>query len=290
MLRYKKALLIIVIISISLGCSVIDSSIKAVGDEVSNQIEAQTEPQTISTPTPTFNVGIRTEVISPNNLVSLTKNLSSYDTTTGLNHIYVIVENTSTDPLDIIAEYSGKLTWFDEKNQVIDEQEIFGFSTNIFPQEKQLYQAHIGKRELGDRKISLIRLELTKIVSEKSFQDSGLKDRIGAQKWVHPFATIKADTFRVEPYLFSYLIGISKVTVQNNINSQIKPSVIGLYYDANNQLVGVGKSGPFVLPALGSADVDLVTNNLTSVPVRMEYYVEMPSSLSVGEMMDILYP
>ncbi|MHC1781261.1 MAG: hypothetical protein AB9891_00635 [Anaerolineaceae bacterium] len=290
MLRYKKALLMIVLFSISLGCNVINSSIKAVGNEVSSQIEAQTEPQAIATPTPTFNVSIRTEVISPNNLVSLTKNFSSYDPNTGLNYIYMVVENTSTDPLDIIAEYSGKVTWFDENNQVIDEQEIFGFSTNIFPQEKQLYQLNIGKRELGDRKINLIRIELTKIITVKSYEDSGLKDRINAQKWVHPIATINADTFRVEPYLFSYLIGISKVTVQNNINSQFKPSVIGLYYDANNQLVGVGKSGPFVLPALGSAEVELVTNNLTSVPARMEYYVEMPSSIGVTEMMDILYP
>jgi hypothetical protein len=290
MLRYKKVLLIIMILTISLACSVTDSGIKAVGNQVSTQIDAQSQSQAIATPTPTFNVGIRTEVISPNNLVSLTKNLSSYDTTTGLNHIFVIVENTSTDPLDIISEYSGKLTWFDEKNQVIEEREIFGFSTNIFPQEKQLYQAHIGKRELGDRKISLIRLELTKIVSGKSFQDSGLKDKISAQKWIHPFVTVKSDTFKVEPYLMNYAMGVSKVTVQNNMNSQIKPSVVGLYYDANDQLVGVGKSGPFELPALGSTDVDLVTNNLTSVPVKREYYVEMPSTMSVPEMMDILYP
>lgn len=290
MLRYKKALLIIMILTISLACSVTDSGIKAVGNQVSTQMDAQSQSQAISTPTPTFNVGIRTEVISPNNLVSLTKNLSSYDTSTGINHIFVIVENTSTDPLDIIAEYSGKLTWFDEKNQVIEEREIFGFSTNIFPQEKQLYQALIGKRELGDRKISLIRFELTKITTVKSYQDGGLKDKISAQKWAHPFVTVKSDTFKVEPYLMTYAMGVSKVTVQNNMNSKIRPSVVGLYFNENNELVGIGKSGPFVLPALGSAEVDLVTTNLTSIPVKREYYVEMPSTMSVPEMMDILYP
>jgi hypothetical protein len=63
-----------------------------------------------------YNVGILTEIISPNNILSLTKNYSFVDTTTGLNRVFVILENNSTDPLDIITDYSGKITWFDENN------------------------------------------------------------------------------------------------------------------------------------------------------------------------------
>jgi hypothetical protein len=52
----------------------------------------------------------------------------------------------------------------------------------------------------------------------------------------------------------------------------------------------VGGSESIELSALGSAAVDVATTSLSSVPVRMEYYAEMPSSKGVLEMMDILYP
>jgi len=289
MLRYKKALLIIMLLTISLACDLPAAMSKAIGKQVRTQIASQSQSQAIGTPTATFNVGIHTEVSSPNNFLSLTKNFSSFDPLTGLNYSYVILENNSTDPLDIITDYTGNITWFDENNQFIDENEIYGVSTNIFPQEKQLYKFYVDKSKLQGRKISLIRFELTKIGTVKSF-DSGLKDRISQQKWSHPFVTTKPGTFQIEPFLVDWAIGKSKVVVQNNTNAKIKPLVVGLYYNEKNELVGVGKSGSFELPALGSANVDLVTTNLTSVPVKMEYYVEMPSTKSVPEMMDILYP
>ena len=290
MLRLKKALLILMLLTLSLACNLTTSVRKAIGNQVGTQIAAQFESEVIATPTPTFNVGIRTEVISQDDFLSVTKNFSSVDPTTGLNHVYVVLENNSTDPLDIITEFTGKITWFDENNEVIDELEIIGMATNIFPQEKRLYSAYVDRDKVQDRTISQIRVELNKVTTVKSYQDSGLKDKISSQEWSHPFATTEPGTFEIKPYLIDYAMGITKVAVQNTINSAIKPAVVvGLYYNENDELVGIGKSERFELPALGSAEVDVVTTNLTSVPVRMEYYVEMPL-ISAPEMMDILYP
>lgn len=284
----KKALLIMMLLTISLACNSIS---KAIGSQDSTTIAAQSQPQASSdAPKLDYNVGIRTEVISPNNFLSLIKSYAYVDTTTGLNRVFVILENNSTDPLDIITEYSGKVTWFDENNQVIDEIEIIGFNTNIFPQEKQRYQSYVDKEKVNDRKISLVQIELTKVVTVKSFDYSELKNKISAQKWSHPFVTIKPGTFRIEPYLIDYYMGMSKVAVQNNINSKIKITVVGLYFNEKDELIGVGGSESFNLTALGSAEVDVVTTNLSSVPVKMEYYAEMDSYLGVIEMMDILYP
>lgn len=283
----KKALLIMMLLTISLACNSVS---KAIGSQDSTPIAAQSQPQASDAPKLDYNVGIRTEVTSPNNFLSLTKNYAYVDTTTGLNRVFVILENNSTDPLDIITEYAGKVTWFDDNNQVIDEIKITGFNTNIFPQEKQELQSYVDKEKVNDRKISLVRIELTKVGTVKSFDYSELKDKISAQTWNHPFVTTNPGTFRIEPYLISYYMGMSKVTVQNNINSKIKITVVGLYFNEKDELIGVGGSGRFELTALGSAEVDVVTTNLSSVPVRMEYYAEMDSYLGVIEMMDILYP
>ncbi len=289
MLRYKKALWISMVLTISLACNLPGSISKAIGNQVSTQIAAQSESEAVSTPTVVFEVGIRTEVISPVDFISLAKNYAFVDPETGLNHVYVVLENNSTDPLDIITEVIGKVTWLDENNAVIDEHEINGNFTNIFPQEKRLYDSYADKSKAQDRTISLIRFELTQIATVKSFQDGGIKDKISAQAWSHPFATTEAGTFEIKEYLINRAMGITKVTVQSTINSEIKPSVVGLYFNENNELVGVGKSKSFQLPALGSAEADVATTNLSSVPATMEYYVEMPN-ITVPEMMDLLYP
>jgi len=135
MLRYKTALLIIMLLMISLACSV--SLSKDKGNQDSAPIEAQSQPQTAGTPRLDYNVPIRTEVISPVGFLSLAKNYSFTETTTGLSRTLVVLENNSTDPQDIITDFEGKMTWFNKSNQVIDEIEVIGFGTNIFPQEKQ---------------------------------------------------------------------------------------------------------------------------------------------------------
>jgi hypothetical protein len=288
MLRYKKALLVIMLLMISLACSV--SLSKDKGNQDSAPIDAQSQPQAAGTPKLDYNVPIRTEVISPVSFLSLAKNYSFTETTTGLSRTLVVLENNSTDPQDIITDFEGKMTWFDESNQVIDEIEVIGFGTNIFPQEKQRFQSYPDPNKVNDRKIGLVRFELTKIATVKSGNYQELKDKISKQNWSHPFVTAAPGAFRIEPYLIDYSMGISKVTVQNTINSKIKVTVVGLYYNDKNELVGMGASGSFELAPLGSSEVDVATGNLSSVPVRIDYYVEINSSLGVIEMMDILYP
>jgi hypothetical protein len=301
MLRYKKALLITMLLSISLACGLPSAISEAVGGQDSTPIAGQSQPEaadtaalseseTTDTPRLDYNVEIPTEVISPDNLLNLTKSYSYIDTTTDLNRTYVVLENNSTDPLDIVTEYSVKVTWFDENNQVISEWEQNDRWTNIFPQEKQLFQMWVDKDVVNGRKIGLVRVELSNIKTVKSFDFAEIKDKISAQPWSHPFVTTNPGAFQMQPYLITYFMGLTKVNVQSNINSMIKPEVVGIYYNEQDEIVGIGGSGPFELPALGSADVDVATLNLSSVPVRMEYYVEMPFTMGVEDMMNVLYP
>ena len=313
MQRYKKALLITIILTISLACSVPAAISKATGSQDSAQIAEQSQPESAGTaalsqpesagtaalsqseatdtPKLDYNVRIPTEVISSDNLLNLTKSYSYIDTNTGLNRTYVVLENNSTDPLDIVTDYSGKITWFDENNQVISEWEQNGMNTNIFPQEKQLFQTYVDKDVVNGRKIGLVRVELSNIKTfTESFNDPVLKDKINAQQWSHPFVTTNPGAFQIQPWLMGLFMGLTKVNVQSNINSMIKPEVVGIYYNEQNEIVGIGGSGPFELPALGSADVDVATINLSSVPVRMEYYVEMPFTMGVVDMMNVISP
>jgi hypothetical protein len=301
MLRYKIVLLFTMLLSISLACGLPSAISEAVGSQDSNQVAEQSQPEaadsaaqpqseTTDTPRLDYNVGIPTEVISPDNLLNLTKSYSYVDTNTGLNRTYVVLENNSSDPLDIVTDYTGKITWFDENNQVISEWEQDGMFTNIFPQEKQLFQTWVDRDVVNGRKIGLVRVELSDIKTVKSWDDVAIKDKISAQKWSHPFVTAKPGTFQIQPWLINLYIGMTKVNVQSNINSMIKPEVVGIYYNEQDEIVGIGGSGPFELPALGSADVDVLTLNLSSVPVRMEYYVEMPFTMSVVDMINVLYP
>ncbi len=66
----KKALLIMMLLTISLACNSIS---KAIGSQDSTPIAAQSQLQASDAPKLDYNVGIRTEVISPNNFLSLTK-------------------------------------------------------------------------------------------------------------------------------------------------------------------------------------------------------------------------
>ncbi len=134
MQHYKKALLITMLLAISLACGLPSAISEAVGGQDSTPIAGQSEPEaadtaalsqseTTDTPNLDYIVRIPTEVISPDNFLNLTKSYSYIDPNTGLNFTYVVLENNSTDPLDIITDYTGKITWFDENNQVIDEWE-----------------------------------------------------------------------------------------------------------------------------------------------------------------------
>ena len=301
MLHYKKALLITMLLAISLACGLPSAISEAVGSQDSSQVAEQSQPEsadtaalseseTTDTPKLDYNVEIPTEVVSPDNLLNLTKSYSYIDTNTDLNRTYVVLENNSTDPLDIVTEYSVKVTWFDENNQVISEWEQNDRCTNIFPQEKQLFEMWVDRDIVNGRKIGLVRVELSNIKTVKSFDDAVIKDKISAQQWSHPFVTTKPGEFQIQPWAITLSMGITKVNVQNNINSMIKPEVVGIYYNEQNEIVGIGGSGPFELPALGSADVDVATTNLSSVPVRMEYYVEMPFTMSVVDMMNVISP
>lgn len=287
-MHLKKALLILMLLTISLACSI--SKIEDKGDQDSAQVAEQSQSQAADAPKLDYNVGIRTEVISPTNTLSLAKNYSYTDTNTVLSRSYVILENNSTDPLDIITEFYGKMTWFDENNQVIDEIDVNMSGTSIFPQEKQRFQSYPEPSKVNDRKISLVRFELTDVVTVKSFDNADFKNRIGKQNWNHPFVSTTPGEFSFQSYLMDYWMGISKVAVQNNTNSNIKITVVGLYFNENNELIGVGASESFELSALASADMDVTVTNLSSVPMRIEYFVEMNSSLGVMEMLDILYP
>ena len=287
MLRYKKALLLIMLLMISLACSV--SRSKANDNQDSAPVDAQSQSQAADTPKLDYNVGIRTEAISPNSFLSLVKNYSYTDTNTGLSRTYVILENNSTDPLDIITLFTGKMTWFDEDNQVIDEIDI-RVANNIFPQEKQKFESYPEPTKVNGRKISLVRFELTNVETAKSYNNAEFKDRINKQNWSHPFVSITPGAFRIEPWLMDLSMGISKVTVKNNYNSKFNIKVVGLYFNENNELIGVGASEIFELAALATADVDVAVTSLSSVPARIEYYAEMDYYLGVTEMMDILYP
>jgi hypothetical protein len=305
--RIAKAFWIIILLTISLACS-LPITIKSAASNPANtqaappaqgaQPPAQakaTQPSSQSNPTTALiysTVNVRTEVSTPGNPLSITKYYAYYDAETIAARVMVIVENTSTDALDIITEYTGKVSWFDDKNQVIDTLPVNMIFTNIFPQEKQLFESFLQKSKITDRKISLVRVEVAKVATVRSFGDSAFKDKISKQKWGHPFATPKQVSFEVKPFMMgsSTPMGTSKVTVQNNMNSKFNPRVVGLYYNAKNELVGVGKSAAFELPALGSANADVMALYLSAEPVKVDYFVEMPATKDITDMMNILAP
>ena len=291
MLLSRKAVLITTLVATSLACNLPARIGTSISTQVSNQIEAPSQSQAIGTPTPTLNVAIRTEIVAPAGASRSTTHYCSVDPRTGLNHVYVVLANTSTDPLDIVTGYKVTITWFDDSNQVIETYEQEGLGTNIFPQERQLLTSYVDPDTVNGRTLGLVRLEFTEVTTVKSAGGGGeWYDKISLQNWSHPFVTTNPGAFHVEPYLIDYLMGMSKVAVQNNTAASIRPKVVGLYFNESDELVAVGGSGPFDLVALGSAEVDVVTTNMSSVPVRTEYFVEMPSSMGVIEMMGLLYP
>lgn len=306
MSRTYRALWIVTILLITLACGLpsalssaedIPTSTPLSATSTQSQAKAtqtasstQTPSRSNTTPALTYYASVRVEVSPPIAPISITKTYAYFDSNAVAARAYMIVENNSNDPLDVITQYAGKVTWYDEKNQAVDSTSIDNYITNLFPQEKQLFEISLGKSKIADRKINLVKFEVTQVKTVKSFSDSAFKDKISKQKWSHPFATAKQVSFEVKPFMGGNTpIATSKVTVQNNMTAKFRTRVVGLYFNGKNELVGVGKLEAIELPALGSINVEFTSVNLSGEPVKMEYFVESPN-IGIIDFMALFFP
>jgi hypothetical protein len=292
MSRFAKVFLIAAFALTTLGCSFLQSIVdKAYSQGDSSdlpQSQAQANPDDSQSATQSqepaqdsipetqeeiFDSNIPTEVILPNNQVSVPKKMTIYSPLLDSYRTYLFLENNSTDPEDVIVEISYTMTWYDDQNQIVD-QWITNSDSRIFPHEYSLIEPWVEKAKAKDHKITNARFELNDVKTIKTgWTDEDLKAKIRSQKVTHPFMTINPEPYRVEDpsFMESMVHAESRAAVQSSMNTKVGVMVVAFYLNANKEMVGVGKGSVEIAP-LGSVNVDIIGIHLTEAPASAEYY------------------
>jgi len=292
MKRAQKLMILGVLIVFLMACSISKTPTNAVspdtsssGDNTSNQgTEGQPSSGDQSSGQPTdafpFSVSIPTTVNIVNGILSVPKIITFYNPATKIYKTYLVLEDTSTDKVDIISEFNYKITWYDENKQAVDQWENT-YNFKLLPQEKVLFELWPNKSKVADQKIASAVFEVSKVTSFKSFVDEGLLAKLGGYPITNPIIPVIPSDFTFE-YVPLVLGGtIPRVTtpvrVQSTLTVQVQAEVEGIYLNSNGDMIGVGHSGPFMVDPKGSGSADVIGYDLTEKPAQGEYFVKILS-------------
>jgi hypothetical protein len=249
-----------------------------------------TEQPTVSDPRGGFfGISIPTEGIVPAGFVKISNALTVYDPDSNHCWTYILLKNTSIEPLDIVKDFSYTMTWYDDQNQMVDQWE----STNgpaVFPQETNLWEMWAESEKLKDHKIARAVFEVKDIASVNSFYSVGpIRDRVTTQPLPHPFFTIDAGELTIDKEDLVYgTVANSSATIKSALPTVTNVQVLAIYFNDKEEWIGTAKSDPVELYSGASATVDLSGFNLTALPVRAEYYPLVVSP--GGDLLEVFYP
>lgn len=235
----------------------------------------------------TFVKFIPTEVIIPDGVLQVTKFITTYDEANNLCETTLLIENTSTDPLDVVKEFSYIITWYDDQGQMVDQWD-HDSGPNVFPQEATLFEPWVHEDKLTGHKVVRAVFEITEISTVKSkFPDGSVKEHIANTPLNHPFFPYTANEMIVEN---DYLLGTyasTTITVQSSMENKLGAQVIAVYYDDQDQVIGIGKSPQFEINPGESITGEVEGYALTELPVRAEYY---PIVVGQTDLIEVVYP
>jgi hypothetical protein len=303
MKKAKKLMILGVLIVFLMACSISTTPKKAAspdtsssGDMASNQAtEGQPSSGDQSSGQPSdalpFSVSIPTDVKIVNGILTVPKIITFFNPTTKIYKTYLVLEDTSTDKLDLISEFNYKITWYDENKQAVDQWENT-YNIKLIPQEKVLFELWPNKSKVADQKIVSAVFEVSQVTSIKSFWEQGALDKLGGLPPIsHPIISVIPDnfTFDYAPLILGSTIPrvTTPVKVQSTLTVQVQAEVIGIYLNSKGEIIGVGMSDPIMVDPKGSGNADVIGYDMTEKPEQAEYFVKITSP---GDILEAAYP
>jgi len=144
-------LCLLMIILMVCNCSVIDNIKNILGLETQSNQESTSNQETenpfssednsnqtsdqSNLPKDPFDVYIPTDLQMVDGILSISQRFTLCDSVAYMYQSYLVLENTRSVPTDIITEFTNKITWYDQDNQIVEERANF-YNFKILPQEK----------------------------------------------------------------------------------------------------------------------------------------------------------
>lgn len=195
---------------------------------------------------------------------------------------YVVLDNTSTDSVDIVSEFNYTMTWYDENNKVLDQWERT-FNDTLIPQEKFLFKLWPDNDKIAGHPVASAVFEITQVTHFKSFWDPDALAKLAQSKVDYPLFIVTAGDFKMDTLMGDMPVVTTHVSVQNNLSKQVGVIVVGLYLNEKGELIGVGQSDGVAVDAGASGDLDVAAYNLTEQPARGEYFAGFASTSNILE-------
>ena len=138
-----------------------------------------------SIPKAPFDVFIPTDLEMIDGVLDISQRITLYDSGANMYQSYLVLENTSSNPTDIISEFTYKISWYDQDNQMIDEwANTFNFM--ILPQERILLYLWPEESKVGDRTIASTSFEVSEIKTTNMFADPEWLTELVSLPITHP--------------------------------------------------------------------------------------------------------
>lgn len=301
MKRSQKLILIcmLLIFLMACNCGVLDNIKNTLGLETQSNQEAESPSSSEDNsnqnsdqnnlPKLPFDVYIPTDIQIVDGVLDISQRITLYDSGANMYQSYLILENTSSDPTDMIFEFTYKITWYDQDKQIVDEW-ANTFNFKILPQEKILFYLWPEESKVADRTIVSTVFEVSEIKTAKMTADSAWLAKLAGLPITHPIVSINPSdfTFGYEEFALSLIpVARTPVEIQSNLTTQAKVQVIGLYQNANGELIGIGRSVPVLLDPGGFLTSEVYGANITEEPAQAEYFVEI---VSPSDTFEVAYP
>jgi hypothetical protein len=310
MKKSEKALLISVLVIFLMACNCnllnlfkektgleSNSSEEQGGSSISVPDQATGKPSTQSTKKPSGQVSsdsdasflpvVPTEVIVPDGILKITKAFTAYDEEIVSCKSYILIENTSTDPLDAVKEFSYVMTWYDDQGQIVDQWD-HTWGPNVFPQEANIFTAWVDKDKLEGHKIVKAVFEIKDITTVNTFYTEGsVREKVANTPIKHPFFPFTATDFKMENDFLFGKIASNTVTVQSSLANKVGVQIVAFYFNDQNQVIGVGINGEAEVDPGASVPIEVNSYFFTETPTKAEY---TPILIGPSDLLEVVYP
>jgi hypothetical protein len=198
-----------------------------------------------------------------------------------------LIENTSTDPLDAVKEFSYVISWYDDQGQILDQWD-HTWGPNVLPQEANLFTAWVDKDKLEGHKVVKAVFEIKDITTVNSFYTEGtVREKIANTTIKHPFFSYTATNFKMEDDFFFGKIASNTVTVQSSLATKVGVQIIAFYFNDQNQVIGVGINGQAEIDPGASVPIEVKSYFFSETPVSAEY---TPILIGSSDLLELVYP
>jgi len=185
--------------------------------------------------------------------------------------IIVILENTSSDPLQIYQSLDWQAKVFDAGGKVIGEEKL---STDVGfpPGQKIVLRAWVNQWE-GDAE----RFELEIVGGKVRFIQEDMQDKFRALQMPSPLFTVEAQPFTLtdDTFFKRKVIRTQAKAVVRNPNPGVGKNIetTAVYFDTSGQIIGYAKGEILEIPAGGQVSTVYEGNPyFAGDPARAEYY------------------